>query len=168
MTERRLRIVRLIEDSPGIRFREIMRRTGMKNGVLSHHLRALERAGKIRVARSSRHTSYSTPEMSEDQLVVASALQKSTPRAILLALAAEDGRRFSEIVGCCGKSPSTVSLHMRGLIRDGLVAARGAGLAKRYHIACRSEVDSLVESYGPRPSDRPVSSLPKCVYHNSY
>ena len=159
MTERQLRLVRVIEDSPGIRFREIMRRTGMKNGVLSHHLRALERAGRIRVARSTRQTSYSTLDISEGQLRVAGALQKSTPRAILLALAAEDGRRFSEMVDCCGKSPSTVSLYLKQLIKDGLVAVKKSGFAKRYYITCRGEVDRLVESYVPHPSDRPISGF---------
>ena len=159
MTERQLRLVRVIEDSPGIRFREIMRRTGMKNGVLSHHLRALEKAGRIRVARSTRQTSYSTLDISEGQLRVAGALQKSTPRAILLALAAEDGRRFSEMVDCCGKSPSTVSLYLKGLVKDGLVAVKKSGFAKRYHITCRGEVDRLVESYVPHPSDRPISGF---------
>lgn len=159
MTERQLHLMQVIEDSPGIRFCEIMRRTGMKNGVLSHHLRTLERAGRIRVMRSARQTSYSTRETSEGQLRVAGALQKSTPRAILLALAAEDGRRFSEIVDCCGKSPSTVSLYLKQLINDGLVAAKKPGFAKRYYIACRSEVDRLVESYVPRPSDRPISGF---------
>ena len=159
MTDRQLRLMRIIEDSPGIRFREIMRQTGMKNGVLSHHLRSLERAGRIRVARGPRQTSYSTLGTSEDQLKVAGALQKSTPRAILLSLVAEDGRRFSEIVDCCGKSPSTVSLYLTGLIRDGLITAKHSGFAKRYYITCRSEVDGLVESHRPRPSDRPISGF---------
>ncbi|MBI1657743.1 MAG: ArsR family transcriptional regulator [Thaumarchaeota archaeon] len=159
MTERQTRLMRVIGDSPGIRFREIMRRTDMKNGVLSHHLRALERAGRIRVVRSTRQTSYSTLDISEGQLRVAGALQKSTPRAILLALAAEDGRRFSEMVDCCGKSPSTVSLYLKGLIRDGLVAVKKSGFVKRYYITCRGEVDRLVESYVPRPSDRPISGF---------
>ncbi|MCE2509350.1 MAG: ArsR family transcriptional regulator [Nitrosopumilaceae archaeon] len=159
MTERQLHLMQVIGNSPGIRFREIMRQTGMKNGVLSHHLRALEKTGRIRVMRSARSTSYSTRNMSEGHLRVAGALQKSTPRAILLALAAEDGRRFSELVDCCGKSPSTVSLYLKALIKDGLVAAKKSGFAKRYHITCRSEVDRLVELYGPRSSDRPISGF---------
>lgn len=159
MTERQLRLVQMIGDSPGIRFREIMRRTDMKNGVLSHHLRALERTGRIRVVRSARQTSYFTHDIGEGQLKVADALQKSTPRAILLALAAENGRRFSEMVYCCGKSPSTVSLYLKQLIKDGLVAVKKSGFAKRYYITCRGEVDRLVESYKPRPSDRPISGF---------
>lgn len=159
MTERHTHLMQVIEDRPGIRFREIMRQTGMKNGVLSHHLRILERTGRIRVMRGARQTSYFTRETSEDQLRVAGALQKSTSRAILLALAAEDGRRFSEIVHYCDKSPSTVSLHLKRLINDGLVTAKKPDFAKRYYITCRSEVDRLVESHVPRPSDRSISGF---------
>ena len=32
----------LIDDNPGIQFREIMRSSGLKNGVLSHYLKKLE------------------------------------------------------------------------------------------------------------------------------
>ena len=52
---------------------------------------------------------------------MAGALQKSIHRAILLAPAAEDGCRFSDTVEYCGKSPPTVSLCLKGLIKDGLV-----------------------------------------------
>ena len=122
MTEWQLRLLRIIEDNPGIRFRSIMRLSGMKNGVLTHHLRRMERAGRIRVMRGPRQTSYSSPGINEDQLRVACALQRSTPRAILLALAAEDGLRFSNLVDRCKRSPSTISLYLTGMTRDGLVA----------------------------------------------
>ena len=64
MTERQLRLMRIIENSPVIRFLKIMRQTGMKNGVLNHHLFALEGAGRIRVVRSARQTPYAAPDTS--------------------------------------------------------------------------------------------------------
>ena len=38
MTDRGLQIQQIIEQNPGIQFREIMRSSGLKNGVLSHYL----------------------------------------------------------------------------------------------------------------------------------
>lgn len=159
MTEQQLRLLRIIEGNPGIRFRRIMRLSGMKNGVLTHHLRRMERAGRIRVMRRPRQTSYSSLEINEDQLRVACALQRSTPRAILLALAAEDGRRFSDLVDCCKRSPSTVSLYLTGMIKDGLVTVRRLESGRRYYINCRGEVNILVEACQPRFTDRPVSGF---------
>jgi predicted transcriptional regulator len=47
-----------IEREPGIRYRELMRLTGLANGVLTYHLQALENARKIRVERRPRSTHY--------------------------------------------------------------------------------------------------------------
>ena len=159
MTDRQITLINVIERNPGIRFREIMRQTGMKNGVLSHYLYTMERAGRIRVMRGPRQTSYCTPGISDGQLKVAAALQRSTPRSILLSLAAEDGRRFSDVVDCCGKSPSTISAYLGELIRDGLVSVGKAEGTKRYYIKCASDVNALVEACEPGPSDRPVSGF---------
>lgn len=159
MTDRRDQILRIIEESPGIRFRGIMRLSGMKNGVLSHHLRNMEKSGRIRVVRGPRQASYSSLEITEEQFGVARALQRSTTRAILLALAADDGLRFAEIVERCRKAPSTVSLYLAGAVKDGLVATRRVNAEKRYYINCRKELDMLVETYRPTFADRPVSGF---------
>ena len=47
-------ILRTIEENPGIRFREIMDKLGLKNGALSHHLQKLELASVLRVERTPR------------------------------------------------------------------------------------------------------------------
>lgn len=159
MTNRQQTLMSVIKDNPGIRFREIMRQTGMKNGVLSHHLHAMEKAGRIRVLRGPRQSSYSLPGISEDQLRVAAALQRSTPRSILLSLVDEDGRRFSDMVDCCGKSPSTVSLYLAELVKEGLVSVEETKGVKRYHVECACDVDMLLDTNKPGPSDRPVSGF---------
>ena len=42
MIDRTQKLQKLIDDNPGIQFREIMRSSGLKNGVLSHYLKKLE------------------------------------------------------------------------------------------------------------------------------
>ena len=51
MTDRDLQIQQIIEQNPGIQFREIMRSSGLKNGVLSHYLDKLEKNGIIKATR---------------------------------------------------------------------------------------------------------------------
>jgi predicted transcriptional regulator len=46
MTDRDSQLQQIIEENPGIQFREIMRSSGLKNGVLSHYLGKLEKSGK--------------------------------------------------------------------------------------------------------------------------
>lgn len=159
MTDRRDHILRIIEERPGIRFREIMRISGMKNGVLSHHLRHMEDMGRLRVVRGPRQTSYSSLTITENQFRVARALQRPTIRAILLALAADDGLRFTEIVERCKKAPSTVSLYLASTIKDDLVTARTVDAEKRYYTNCRSDVSFLVDMYRPPRTEVAVSGF---------
>jgi predicted transcriptional regulator len=51
-------LLKHIEQTPGIRYRELLRLTGLVNGVLTYHLAALERANVIKVNRESRMTRY--------------------------------------------------------------------------------------------------------------
>ena len=45
------KILKYVNEIPGIRYRELLRMTGLSNGVLSYHLRSLDNSGKIRVNR---------------------------------------------------------------------------------------------------------------------
>jgi predicted transcriptional regulator len=51
-------LMKHIEQTPGIRYRELLRLTGLVNGVLTYHLSALERVNVIKVNRESRITRY--------------------------------------------------------------------------------------------------------------
>ena len=49
-----------INNIPGIRYRELLRLTGLSNGVVAYHLSALEKSSQIRVDRQkeNRTTRY--------------------------------------------------------------------------------------------------------------
>ena len=149
MTDRDIQIQQIIEQNPGIQFREIMRTSGLKNGVLSHYLGKLEKNGIIKVIRGPRQVRFFPPQITDDESVVIKALRKQTPRDLLLALITEDGLEFSELVKEVKKSPSTVSLYLSQLVEDGLVEIKIINLKKRYHIKARELVDKLIEDYRP-------------------
>lgn len=159
MTEQQLLIMHIIKDNPGIRFCEIKRRSGMNNGVLSYHLQKMESAGRIRVKRGARQTSYSTLDITKAQLKVAYALQRSTPRAILLALADQDGRRFADLARYCKKSPPTTSHYLTRMVKEGLVKCVWFESGKRYYTNCRREMDVLADVYRPTPTEKLVSGF---------
>ena len=50
------KIVKYVNEIPGIRYRELLRMTGLSNGVLSYHLRLLDNSGKIRVNRVNKRS----------------------------------------------------------------------------------------------------------------
>jgi len=159
MTDRNLQLQEIIEKNPGIQFREIMRSSGLKNGVLSHYLGKLEKIGVIKVTRGPRQTRFFPPKITEEQSIAIRALRKNTPRDLLLALVRQDGLEFGELVKEVGKSQSTVSLYLAQVVKDGLVEIRIENLKKRYYIKARKLIDQLIEDYRPSLLEKPVSGF---------
>ena len=159
MIDRNLQIQQIIEQNPGIQFREIMRSSGLKNGVLSHYLGKLEKNGIIKVIRGPRQVRFFPPSITEEESIVIKALRKQTPRDLLLALITEDGLEFSQLVKNVKKSPSTVSLYLSQLVKDGLVEIKTVNLKKRYHIKAREMVDKLIEDNRPNLLEKPTSGF---------
>jgi predicted transcriptional regulator len=159
MTDRDSQIQQIIEDNPGIQFREIMRSSGLKNGVLSHYLGKLEKSGIVKVIRGPRQVRFYPPKITEDESIVIKALRKQTPRDLLLALIENDGLEFSQLVKAVKKSPSTVSLYLSQIVEDELVEIKIVELKKRYHIKARDLIDKLIEDYRPSLLEKPTSGF---------
>jgi len=159
MTDRNLQLQEIIEKNPGIQFREIMRSSGLKNGVLSHYLGKLEKNGIIKVTRGPRQTRFFPPKITEDQSIVIKALRKQTPRDLLLALVNLDGLEFNQLVKEVHKSPSTVSLYLGQLVQNELVEIKIENLKKRYYIKERNLIDQLIEDYRPSFLEQPTSGF---------
>lgn len=157
MTDRNSQLQQIIDKNPGIQFREIMRTSGLKNGVLSHYLGKLEKNGIIKVVRGPRQTRFYPPKITEDESKIIKALRKQTPRDLLLSMVKQDGLEFNELVSEVGKSPSTVSLYLSQLVQDELVEIKLANTRKRYYVKSRMVIDQLIEDYRPGILEKPIS-----------
>ena len=148
---RRTRLTELIQNNPGIHFRDLMRLTNLKNGTLSHHLRKLEKSESIKAERLPRQTRFYPRDFSDQEAAVAKELRKKTPRDIIHSLLSndmqnKDGLDFSEIVSDVSKSPSTVSLYLSQLIDCNIVTVtRDFGRKKKYHLSNIGLVKRLIE-----------------------
>lgn len=163
MTDRDSQLLQIIEQNPGIQFRELMRSSGLKNGVLSHYIGKLERNGTIKAVRGPRQARFFPPKITEEESIVIKALRRDTPRTILLALISNDGLEFNQLVGKVKKSPSTVSLYLSQIVKDDLVEIRVVELKKRYYIKARGLIDKLIEDYRPSLLDKPTSGFEDIV-----
>ena len=157
MINRDSQIQQIIEQNPGIQFREIMRSSGLKNGVVSHYLRKLEKNGVINVNRGPRQSRFYPLHITEEEAIVIKALKKQTPRDLILALIMQDGLEFSQLVKEVNKSPSTVSLYLSQLVKDGLVKTKGISLKKKYHIKATEIIDKFIEDYRPTTVEKATS-----------
>lgn len=152
-------IVKLIEKNPGIKFREIMRETGMKNGVLSYHVRRLEENGEVKIERSPGETRFYPLCTTKEESTVIRSLRQETPRRILLTLLDKENILFSDIVEKVRKSPSTVSIYLSQLIDDEIIVIRIVELKKKYHIKNMDMVREIIQKYNPILLERTAYNL---------
>ena len=157
--DRNSQLIRTIEKNPGIKFREIMRDTGMKNGVLSYHISKLEKDGTIQVQRGARQTRFYPLHITEVESKVIKALRRQTPRDIISALILHDTLEFNDIVSNVGKSQSTVSLYLSQLVDDDIVQIQFSEKKRRYKLKDRLVVDKLIEEYNPGLLEKPTAGF---------
>jgi predicted transcriptional regulator len=129
----KLLLVRHIEDTPGIRYRELLRLTGLVNGVLTHHLTALEKENVIKVYREPRLTRYYPVSISDKESAILKFVRHEPVREILLFILENEMCTFNEIVDHTGKAPSTVSSHLKRLREAGIVSVR---YGEHYQLYC--------------------------------
>ena len=157
--QRNLELVSIISKNPGIKFREIMRATGMKNGVLSYHLAKLERTGSVQVKREPRQTRFFPLSFSQEESKIITALRRETPRDIIESLILHEDLEFNEIVKNVKIAPSTVSLYLSQLVEDGVVKIQLSNKKKTYRVADKNLVDKLIENYRPSKLEKPIAGL---------
>jgi len=117
-------LLRSIEETPGIRYRELLRLTGLVNGVLTYHLAALEKANVIKVHRESRITRYYPVGVSDKESAILKFVRHEPIGEILFFILENEMCTFNEIVDHTGKAPSTVSSHLKRLKEAGIVSVR--------------------------------------------
>ena len=144
--DRGLQLIGIIEKNPGIKFREIMRETGMKNGVLSYHTRKLEKIGVVKVERGHRQTRFYPLGITGEESVLIRNLRQETPRQILL----------SEKVK---KSPSTVSIYLSQLTENNIVEIKIIELKKVFYIKDEEIVQKAINKYHPTLIERSADRL---------
>lgn len=150
-------LLRSIEQNPGIRYRELLRTTGLVNGVLSYHLSALERLDVIKVDRQPRTTRYYPVTISDQEYNILKFVRHKPVRQIMLFLIERDLCTFNEIVDHIQKAPSTVSLHLRRLREGGMISIR-YGEYQLYSLTNKHIVCEVLAKYKTSFTDRVVES----------
>jgi predicted transcriptional regulator len=137
-------IVQMVYGKPGIRFSELMRETGLKNGVLSHHLSKIEQSGRITIERTPRVARLYPCGMPQEETLVIKHLKNPTARKILTALLDGDFT-FKELVNKVKKSQGTVSLSLKILYEDQLVKRKSDGGNLIFQLTNKDLLDSIIE-----------------------
>ncbi|HEX9678276.1 winged helix-turn-helix transcriptional regulator [Nitrososphaera sp.] len=146
-----------IAKEPGIRYRELLRLTGLANGVLTYHLSALEKLSMIKVDRQSGATRYYPVSIPEGESRVLGFVRHGPVREIISFMLANDACTFAELVDHTGKAPSTVSSHLKRLKEAGVVQVR-YGEYQLYSLANRELVADVLSKYKSTYADKVVDN----------
>jgi len=119
------KIIKCVNERPGIRYRELLRITGVSNGVLSYHLNCLNSSGRVQVHRvNNRVTRYFSHDVSTIESNSIGLLRQSTTRKIILYILEYGPCGFNDIVIHAKKVPSTVSWHLSRLKDANIINVR--------------------------------------------
>jgi predicted transcriptional regulator len=155
-------LLRHIEENPGIRYRELLRMTGLANGVLTYHLAALEKTDVVKVDRQSRMTRYFPVSVSDGESAILKFVRHDPVRQIVLYMLDHDLCTFNEIVGHTKKASSTVSSHLKRLKEAGIISVR-YGEYQLYRLAEKDRVAEVLSKYRASFADRVVDNYAELV-----
>lgn len=117
----RERLLKLIQESPGIPMGELMARAGLGWGTLYHHLNKLVRAGHVRTSTSGRRRLIYpvAPGVVQEEIVKTGLLRGRTALAIARLVEARPGMSILDITNALDESPRAVYYHVKRLMDAG-------------------------------------------------
>jgi predicted transcriptional regulator len=117
--------------NPGDHYNSIQKALDIPNGTFAYHLRVLEKEGFIRSARYGTRKCFFPASMrvpAEDDTL------KASQRLIVEKILEEPGISQRDIAESLGVSSATISYHIKGLLRLGLVETERRGMRLAYYI----------------------------------
>lgn len=141
------KLLKHIDEYPGIRYRELLRLTDLANGVLTYHLSLLERSTQIRVNRSkAKTTRYYPINITSEESEVIGYIRNERVRRIILFILEHNICTFNEIVDYTNKAPSTISWHLKKLKDAGIISVQ-YGQYQLYRVTNREVVAEILYKY---------------------
>lgn len=132
--QRKESILKTIQETPGINLSELMKKTGMETGVITHYLDQLERQGVVKSQKASKHRRYYGANISEEEYPIIRNIRKPTKKQILFQIIVEGKPSFKELTLKIHKSPSTVSWNLSELIEEGVIEKCVQNGKERYRV----------------------------------
>ena len=147
-------VLDIIEKNPGIRFNEIMRITGIKNGTLSHYVKRLEKNGTIKLERTPRVTRAYPVGMAEHEATICKYITMPTQKKLILFLLKKEVATSIEIREFLKKSPSVISVNLNELFRMKIINKRYDIPSNKYSLKNPKEVEGILKEYYPKLLDK--------------
>ncbi|MGC1928485.1 MAG: winged helix-turn-helix transcriptional regulator [Candidatus Nitrosopolaris sp.] len=141
-------ILNQITKTPGIRYRELLRSTGLANGTLEYHLKILERSHKVTVERhDGRRARYYPIWIPSDESQILGYMRNNVARQIVLFILEHDLCTFNKILEHIKKAASTASWHLKRLSDAGLISITYGQEYHLYRVGNRKLMKEVLYKY---------------------
>ena len=153
-------LLKIINFSPGIRYRELLRITNLNNGTLSHHLTILEKYSNIKVMRTenSNITRYYPASIPSEETVTLGYLKIRTTKEIIVKLMETKSCTFNELVSHIKRAPSTTSWNLKRLLDSEVIVRKRGNEFSEYSLKNPVEVENLIKKTDITLLDRSVDN----------
>src|SRR5438552_15783538 len=133
--ETRRRIYQHLQRFPGAHMREIGRDLDIPMGTLEYHLHYLVKADLLTIRQDPRYTRYfATGELSRREKDVLAVLRQKVPRQIAAHLLLAPGSSHGALLTKFALSGSTLSFHLKKLVRTGIAQQEKSGRENLYRV----------------------------------
>ncbi len=158
-------LLKIINFSPGIRYRELLRITNLNNGTLSHHLATLEKSSTIKVIRpeNSNVTRYYPASTPTDETIILGFLKVKTTKEVITKLLEKRSCTFNELVAHINKAPSTTSWNLKRLLDSEVIIRRRGTEFSEYLLKNPEEVEKLIQKTNSTILDRSIDNYSSLI-----
>lgn len=137
-----------IKESPGIRYRELQRLSGLTNGALEYNIKILEKTKKIKVDRQyGRRPRYYLPNTRREERYIISNIRNISSRQIVLFILEHKLCTFGEILEHMKKARSTISWHIKRLLESGVISIVSGQDLQLYKISNTQVLTDILYRY---------------------
>jgi predicted transcriptional regulator len=157
LSEIQNKITRYINRQPGIRYRELLRLSGLCNGVLTYHITNLEKSRQIIVDRNNKTktTRYYSNYIPAEETDIIGCIRNNAARRLILFILEHDSCTFNEIIEYTKKAPSTISWHLKKLKHAGIISVLYTGRCQHiYKVKDFESITNVLSKYKESFTDK--------------
>ena len=162
--ETRRAIYTLVMNQPGLHLREIQRQLGMHVNLVEYHLHHLIASELIVSVHQGGYNRFFPTQaagsgsrvdrLTSQEKRVLGLMRQPMPLRIMVYLLAAGTALHKDICQHLGCAPSTLTYHMKKMVKADVVVQKTAGEGKGYQLKDRRTVARLLMLYKPAPYDQ--------------
>ena len=162
--ETRRAIYNLVLSQPGLHLREIQRQLGMHVNLVEYHIHQLIASELVMSVQQGGYNRFfpaqaagadrQVDRLTSQEKRVLGLMRQPMPLRIMVYLLATGNSQHRDICDHLGCAPSTLTYHMKKMVKVQVIVQTTAGEGKGYHLTDRRSVARLLMLYKPAPFDQ--------------